>query len=313
MDQKAIDAESSPSETGLVTVEDERPATLETKPVSPPIPPQTPPPAPPQAAPGPSFGERLGRFFRFLLRVVFLLIILSFLSLMLYLLLPWFYQTFIRPVQQNTVQIQELQAQQKQMEQEIADLQTRLDTLESAQTGHDGNLADLATQVNGVATESSTRIQTLTVLEEMQSELRAQNQANAAELDVQIHLLKAMELLSRARMSMYQSNFGLARQDVQIARDLLASVRPDAPDVIARELDAVIPRLDLALSNLPDFPVPASDDLDIAWQILLSGLPPVTPVVSETPTPMATVSATPTGFATLTPTPRATVTGFPTP
>ena len=56
----------------------------------------------------------------------------------------------------------------------------------------------------------------------------------------------------------------------------------------------------MVLSNLPDFPVAASDDLDIAWQILLSGLPQATPTLSETPAPVGTVSATLTANATFT-------------
>jgi hypothetical protein len=145
----------------------------------------------------------------------------------------------------------------------------------------------------------------------MQAKLREQNDANAAELDRQIDLLKGMELLSRARLFMYESNFGLARQDVQIARDLLAKIQPDAPRPLADELEAVVERLDMTLSNLPDFPVAASDDLDIAWQILLSGLPQATPTGMGTLTPAGTLSVTPTGNATevtFTPTLQVTVT-----
>jgi hypothetical protein len=117
-------------------------------------------------------------------------------------------------------------------------------------------------------------------------------------LDRQINLLKSMELLSRARLFMYESNFGLARQDVQIGRDLLAKIQPDAPRPLSDELKTVVQRLDMSLSNLPDFPVAASDDLDIAWQILLSGLPQATPTVIGTITPVGTLSVTPTGHAT---------------
>jgi hypothetical protein len=121
--------------------------------------------------------------------------------------------------------------------------------------------------------------------------------------------LKTMELLSRARLSLYQSNFGLARQDVQIARDLLATVQPDAPESLAEDLNAVVLRLDMTLSNLPDFPVAASDDLDIAWQILLAGLPEVTPTASATPSPAGTVSQTPSALdMTKSPTPPVTST-----
>ena len=124
---------------------------------------------------------------------------------------------------------------------------------------------------------------------------------------------------SRLALSMYQSNFGLARQDVEIARDLLATIQPDAPQKLETQLDAVLMRLDLTLSNLPDFPVAASDDLDIAWQILLSGQPQATPTMLETPTlpptptQVGTVSATPTGPPTSTRTPVVTVPSTATP
>jgi hypothetical protein len=58
----------------------------------------------------------------------------------------------------------------------------------------------------------------------------------------------------------------------------------------------VLLRLDLTLSNLPSFPVAASDDLDIAWQVLLGGLPPTEPTPAPTTTvePLPQPSATPT-------------------
>jgi hypothetical protein len=108
---------------------------------------------------------------------------------------------------------------------------------------------------------------------------------------------------------MYQSNFGLARQDIQIARDLLANVQKDAPKALASDLNEVVRRLDLVLSDLPNFPVAASDDLNIAWQILLSGVPQTSPTVG--PTLPATVSPTP--AATFTPNVQETATPSGTP
>ena len=299
--------ESEPSEpereAGIVNVdepprlEDGSPK-VEPRPEPPPSPPVVPPEAPPGAPSGPSFGERVGRFFRFLFRLISLVILLSLLSLALYLLLPWLYQTFVRPVEQNTAQVRELQTRQAQLEQDVADLQTKLGTFESVQNGHDGSLTKLDQRVSQIETETAARTRSLTELEEMLTKIQAQNDATSAELERQIKLLKGMELLSRARLFMYQSNFGLAEQDIQIARDLLATLQPGAPQPLARELEAVIQRLDMALSNLPDFPVAASDDLDIAWQILLSGLPQVTPTVSVTVSPTGTLSVTPTVKAT---------------
>lgn len=272
-----------------------------------PEPPLSPPPSPvtTTAAPsGPSFGERVGAFFRFLLRLFLLLIVLGLLGIALYMLLPVLYQRYIRPVERNTAQVQELQSWREQTEQELADLQSKLGSLEDAQSQQDRALAELDERMIGIETEIAARSESLAALEDLQSEMEAQNQAISAELERQINLLKAMELLSRARMSMYQSNFGLAQQDVQIARDLLAEAVEEAPEALAAELEAVILRLDMTLANLPDFPVAASDDLDIAWQILLSGMPPVTPTVEATPTVAGTPSATP--GATLTPQPTST-------
>jgi septal ring factor EnvC (AmiA/AmiB activator) len=220
-----------------------------------------PPAAPPRTPTGPSFGERVGRFFSFLLRLVLLLILLGLLSLALYLTLPWLYQRFIRPVEQNTVEVRELQSRQEQTEQELADLQARLETMEAGQDQNGETFTDLDQRLSEIENEIAARTESLEALEQMLADLEGQNESNAAELERQINLLKAMELLSRARLSMYQSNFGLARQDVQIARDLLAEVQPVSSQDEAKELDAVILRLDMTLSNLPDFPVAASDDL----------------------------------------------------
>ncbi len=316
------DSSEPEREAGIVKVDEplsDASVQVEPKPELPPAPPSVPPKAPPRTPTGPSFGDRVGGFFRFLLRLISLLILLSLLSLALYLVLPWLYQRFIQPVEQNTNQIRELQSQQEQIKQELADLQTELGTLETVQNQHDGSINQSDGRLNGIETEIASRSQSLTALETMQSQLQAKGEANSAELARQIDLLKSMELLSRARLSLYQSNFGLAKSDIQIARDLLATIQPDAPDSLAAELEAVIQRLDLSLSNLPDFPVAASDDLDIAWQILLSGLPQATPTitVSGTPSPAGTLSVTPSPSVTLTltptPTPKVTVSPSPTP
>ena len=323
MAKRAKDPEPSEpeGEAGIVKVDEpspsgDTPPEVEAKPEAPPLLPPPPvnpysnaPARPPTSQPsGPTFGQRVGRFFRFLFRLVLLLIFLGLLSVALYLALPWLYQRFIRPVEQNTAQVRELQSWQEQTAQELADLQTRLGTLETVQNEHDGSLTELDQRLIDVEKEIAARSESLAALERLQSELKEQNQAVSAELERQINLLKAMELMSRARLSMYQSNFGLARQDVQIARDLLGGIRPDASDSLTEELGAVIFRLDMTLSNLPDFPVAASDDLDIAWQILLSGMPQVTATVSATPTQAGSASPTPDAAdMTITPTAQATV------
>jgi predicted RNase H-like nuclease (RuvC/YqgF family) len=215
--------------------------------------------------------------------------------------LPLLYQKYIVPVEQNTVEVTELQSRQEQAEQELADLQTKLGTIESVQNQHDRLLTELEGRVDEIQTEIAARTESLEALERIQSELQEQNEVASAELERQVNLLKSMELLSRARLFMYQSNFGLAEQDIQIARNVLASVQRDAPDELAEDLDTVLLHLDFALSNLPSFPVAASDDLDIAWQVLLTGSAPTPTGVAGTPAPIGTISATPNTTVTATP------------
>ena len=308
---KASEPSEPERDAGIVRVEEpviDAPPEAYSKPELPPPPP--PPPSVSVAAPsGPGFGERVGSFFRFLLRLLLLLILLTLLSLALYFALPLFYDTFVRPVEQNTTQVRELQSRQEQTEQELADLQTKFDTLETAQNQQDQSLTELDQRLIDVEGEITARTESLAALERLQSELEAQNQEISEELERQIQLLKSMELLSRARLSLYQSNFGLARQDVQIARDLLAEMPPGDSIPSEDELDEVVSRLDMTLENLPNFPVAASDDLDIAWQILLAGVPEGTPTVpTPTPPPVGTVSPTPSAAdMTITPTAQSTV------
>jgi len=267
---------------------------VETRAIVPSVEPPAAPP-PPQST-GPSLGQRIGRFVRFLFTLLLILLLLGGIGAGLYFGLPFVYEKYVLPVQQNTAQLAGLQTQQAQSEQAIADLQSKLSAVEAAQTEQASSLSDLGARVSDLEKEIAAHTQTLAALDEMQKQLAEQGETANAELNRQVDLLRAMELLSRARLFMYQSNFGLAKVDVQTARDILADVQPTAPEPLAAELKEVLLRLDLTLSNLPSFPVAASDDLDIAWQVLLGGLPPTEPTPAPTTTvePLPQPSVTPT-------------------
>ena len=278
--------ESEPAEE---IVQAEKPASEIVAVVKPPIQPMMEP-----VPTGPTFGQRVERFFAFLLRLILVLIVLAALAVGLSYSLPLLYQKYIQPVQDNTAQLARLNNRLAQNEIAIAELQAKLETAQTEQARQSQSLSDLEGRVQKIDEQIAAHTLSLAALEQMQSALQAKTDATDAEVARQIKLLKSMELLSRARLFMYQSNFGLARQDVQTARDLLATVQPTAPADFADDLAEVIHRLDLTLANLPSFPVAASDDLDIAWQILLGGLPePQVAPVSETPAPEVTATPTP--------------------
>jgi len=225
-----------------------------------------------------SFLSRLGRafvnFLRALLRLIVLVIFIGGLGALLYYGLPYINRTFIAPVERNTAQI-------KKLETEISALQTQLDEINA-------RVATLETTVEAYSVS-------IQKLESMQAELDAQLKANndkiLLDLKHEVMMTRALDTLARARLYLAQSNFGLAKLDVQSARDLLAELLAETNDEL---LSQVLTRLDLALGNLPDFPVVASGDLEIAWQILMSGKAPVIPTVTFTSTPATLETSTPT-------------------
>lgn len=225
----------------------------------------------PAAKSRPDFGQRLGRafvgFIKFLLTLFVILAILGGIAAGLYFGLPYLYQVYVVPVNQNTARIADVAHQQAR---DVLALQAQIDDLKARDTLFENQLAAIETSI-----EAHTA--SLASLEEMQSKLDSaadeQRQGLNAELARQIELTRAIELLSRARLYLSQSNFGQARLDIQSARDLLAGTRELLPAAQQTGLDAVLARLDLALGNLPDFPVIAADDLDIAWNLLVLGLP----------------------------------------
>jgi TolA-binding protein len=243
-----------------------------------------------------SFLKRLGRAFLFFMKALIRLILLAILFVavgaMFYFGLPYIQKTFIAPVEENTAQIQRMEA-------EIADLQEQLD------------------EVNGRVTtlEDSIEAHTASIekLEEMQAVLEEQIQGNndalLLELKREAMFTRALDTLARARLYLAQSNFGLAKTDIQTARDLLIELENETDDDF---LSQAVARLEMAIGNLPEFPVVASGDLEIAWQVLISGNAPAptatstgtptpAPIESETPTPTVEITATPTPFPPPTP------------
>ena len=243
-----------------------------------------------------SFLKRLGRAFLYFMRALIRLILLALLFVavgaMFYFGLPYIQNTFIAPVEENTAQIQRMEA-------EIADLQTQLDEMNGRVTTLEDSI-----EAHTASIEKLTEMQA-----SLDEQLQDTNDTLLLELKHEAMFTRALDTLARARLYLAQSNFGLARTDVQTARDLLFELENETDDAI---LSQAIARLDMALGNLPDFPVVASGDLEIAWQILISGNAPAptatttstptpAPVVTETPSVIPEATATPTAFPPPTP------------
>jgi chromosome segregation ATPase len=202
-----------------------------------------------------------------------------------------------------------LEISQQRINEQLAAVQTQQAGAVSGEAQLTGQIADLGTRLGALEVEIANHTTSLTALDKMQSTLETDNKQINSTLDRQIKLLKGMELLSRARLFLYQSNFGLAKQDIQSARAIFAAMQTSAPELESKDLAEVVNRLDLAIARLPEFPVVASDDLDIAWQLLLQGIPQIptmTATFTVTPEPTVTLGATVTPASSATPTATAT-------
>ena len=278
--QSNFEAEEKPSEnSAMIQVEEETPAPIEKI-------------QPAQESPKEkkdSFFTRLGKAFLFFIRALFrliaIMIVIGGIGAALYYGLPYINQKVIVPIEKNRADI-------KQVEGEVKALQTQIDET-------NGHMNTLEQSVAALEKSIEAHSASLTKLDEIQSALEKKIQSSQDEtllqLKHEVMFTRALDMLGRARLYLAQSNFGLAREDVKSARDLLVVLQTEAEDEARGQ---AIARLGLALGNLPAFPVVAAGDLEIAWQILMSGEAPATatpqPTIESTPTVVPTLEVTPT-------------------
>ncbi len=240
---------------------------------------------------GKDFPARKNSIGKIILRIFIAIFILGTMFAVYYFGIPWFKDNVLNQVQINTERVSEVASQQadnmEKQSTEIAVLQDRVLTLEARTDNIDQSILSITA--------------TLKQLDEMQVALQTNIDSQKSEISGQVAeqltLTRAIELLLRSRLYMSQNNFGLAQEDAVTARNLLYSlVSTISPDQ-SGALKIVISRLDTALTNMESYPVIAVYDLDLAWRLLVDGLPNVpemviTPVIVETLTPTETASTT---------------------
>jgi chromosome segregation ATPase len=161
----------------------------------------------------------------------------------------------------------EQQAYMEELDDARSDDQGKLAEFDSHLEQLEEELDSLSTQVEQSGDQLDDLEDQLTAIEE---ELET-GDPSVAVLRRELQLVKAMELLTRSRLFLVENNLGLAEDDIRTARDLLDAMV--VPDYQQATLDEIILRLDMALGNLPESPILAAEDLEIAWQLLKVGLP----------------------------------------
>jgi hypothetical protein len=257
--------------------------------------------------PKPSFWQRLGRAFANLLKFFLILVIVIGIVAAVIYGAPYLYEKFLLPIERNAARLTEVEnkltADMEILADQVTDLQTRLTEMENRQTRSAQVLAEYQGKVEVLESQIEAQGETILQLDAIQAQIDELADASARHEDLlmgddspltdlqhQVTISRSIELLSRSRLYLIQSNYGMARQDIQAARDLLFALQIEMLEDKADEVQAVVARLDLALGNLPAFPVLAMNDVDIAWQSLVYGL---SDQLIEMPTP-APIMPTPT-------------------
>ncbi len=278
-------------------------------------------------------------FLTALLRLLIILAVAALIGGGIYLGFRYVYPRYLQPVAQHTTQIEDLESRLSEQETQSAE---RLGTLEGQHAADATQLAGLEKRLSAAEGTLTEQQKLLAQLDTLQSKVNTLNetmeksQALTAEeistLSRQAKLMQVMQYFTRGRLYLLENNLGLARSDIQSARDQLAELKSSLPDTQQPTAAFAVQQLDLALGNLPAYPVMAAGQLEVVWDLLLMDLPAdaapasftsglcpsgdctmtPTPMLSSTPTP-STSTTTHTPSATATPILRASSTPTPRP
>lgn len=256
------------------------------------------------------------------------------------------YQQAVLPSQDNARVVADLQTRYTEenslLKEKNQQLEERITQLEINQTDQANQLDELQTLLTQSQTDYETVLddqetfldqfdrleKTIKTLTKEQNQLAQDfeslhEQVLAADEDPQevlkplyleLKLLKTMQQINRSRLFILQANYGMAKQEVDLAMQFLGEMTPFASPEQQDDILLWQSRLELISSYLPTQPALANEDMEILWQRMAEGFAQPeaatdsTSVLdedtAETPTATSpTVSATPTLTPTPTPTP----------
>ena len=267
----------------------------------------------------------VGKVLRAILRTILTLILVVFIIAALgvagYYGIVYVHNEAVVPAQNANASVNYLSTRQAQDNLSLSQIAARMNELEASSSQNNAKIDSL----NGTVSELQSAIQTqneiISRMDRLETSLIALTERMDAssitngdpqmtlaasgqtfqDLQVQVKLLQAMELLNRSRLYLLQSNFGLVSGDIDSASQILTALQPSLPSYQQEAVGLWVQRLNLAKGNLPTYPVLAGDDLEVAWGMLAGGLPlkptdTPTPIITPTgmtPTPWITPSFTP--------------------
>ena len=246
----------------------------------------------------PGQGDRTSTFvvrvFRFIVRLFLVALVGAALGAAAYYGAPALYRDYIEPVQTNSQRIAELEnameqdqadsrsrtaevgerfaeieGRQAEQLESFSEMQAETENLQTMLKKQNEEISDLQYSMGRLDTLETDMQQTADAVEALETSLSGTD-APIQRLERQLQLVRAMELLTRARLWLIQDNFGLASEDIQAAIKAVENLAESAPEEEVEALQIIIERLNLALQALPYSPVTAADDLEIAWKLIVA-------------------------------------------
>jgi hypothetical protein len=258
----------------------------------------------PELRSGPSLAGRIGRF---LLRLLVVVVLGAALGAGLFYGAIRLYRDAIEPLRTLDTRLADLQLQidrlQETQGEQTADMRDRLTTLEGRMAALNEQVSELEARA-GILQEDQnaleTRVEDLKPIEARLDAVAAEQETLAMrmqgvedmvaseELPAQrvardLQLLRAMTVMTRARLSLSQLNLGLAQADLGAANDILAilvgtgtGVAEGTTPADSRLVEAS-DHINAALTSVLSRPAVAEDELEIAWKLLIELTAPVEP------------------------------------
>lgn len=286
------------------------------------------------------------RFLKVILRLILSLVIGILLGAALYFGFQFAYQQLVIPTQQNAADLQNMQTRVNQqwelLQEKNKELEDRLSIMESDKKNTSDDISELMAQNTQTSADLDAYLiqqedlavqiddinKSIVSLMDQDKTLSNQNKdlvATVEGLEVDkklqpvyqdLQLFKVLLQVNRSRLFLVQNNYGLAKQELTLADDLLNTLLLSATEEQENMIQLWDARLNLAIGHLPDNPILANDDLEILWTMMANGFSNPEdldlPESAEKITTSSTTQPSVTGTATATQ-PSVTTTATPTP
>ncbi len=172
----------------------------------------------------------------------------------------------------------ELQTSVTDLETNSNEISDRVEILETDTASLADSLADqdelttaLKTQIaelDETLSDEQTNLDQLTVQVSSMTTVLDEWNLSTSRYESSLKQIKALVLLSRAQLYISQNNFGLARQDVASAYEVIEALNSNSQTDTAQPYTAILSQLDSALLNLPSIPISANTEIEGAWNNL---------------------------------------------